>query len=445
MNFHIKNFILLTHITLFHNLLAQVPAGGGLIVNEINQGTISTSKEFIELLVLGDPSAPCDPVDLTGWVVDDNNGDFENCGAGVGIQTGHYRFTSCFSAVPPGSIIVIYNAADAYTGMPADDPTDADGNKVYIVPSDNSCLEANYTVPNSSDPDCGYAGPYITPTSTWAAGMSNNGDVAQVRKPDYSFYHGFSYGNVNTTYPAWPSGASSGTAFHKGSGNLAFDCGDFWQSANYFTTTAAAGTPGVANSVANGFFIGEILNCDLVYSDLTDIINCDLLLPVELISFSAVTIQENITLNWQLATVSAEDVFIIQRGKNPNNFSDIGVVNGTNHVLSYAFTDDSPEAGMNYYRLKCIDEEGNTTISKVICVDAEMQKQVLIYPNPATETLHLSSATEIKMLLVTDIDGKVIQELQPSESITISHFPAGIYVLKVITPETIKSFQFIKQ
>lgn len=63
---------------------AQVPAGGGLIVNEINQGT--GIKEFIEFLVLGDPSDPCANVNLTGWVFDDNDGSFEACGSGVGLN-----------------------------------------------------------------------------------------------------------------------------------------------------------------------------------------------------------------------------------------------------------------------------------------------------------------------------------------------------------------------
>ncbi|HNJ90852.1 MAG TPA: hypothetical protein PLT99_15330, partial [Chitinophagales bacterium] len=89
-------YLLLLFIPVFG--FAQVPAGGGLIVNEINQGT--GLKEFMEFVVLGDPLNPCANVDLTGWVFDDNNGTFETCGTGVGIASGHYRFTSCYNAVP---------------------------------------------------------------------------------------------------------------------------------------------------------------------------------------------------------------------------------------------------------------------------------------------------------------------------------------------------------
>ncbi|MFN0274860.1 MAG: T9SS type A sorting domain-containing protein [Chitinophagales bacterium] len=427
---------------------AQVPSGGGLIINEINQGTASGTKEFYELLVIGDPASPCAPVDLTGWVFDDNNGDFEICGSGVGIQAGHYRFTSCYNAVPPGSLLVIYNVSDPYIGMPADDPNDADGNFVYIIPSNSSCLESNYTTPNATTPNCLYSGSYSSPTTSWAAGMANTGDAVQVRKPDYSFYHGYSFGNVNTTYPAWPSGASSGTSFNKGSGNLAFGCGDFWNSANFFTTTAAAGTPGTANSAANGYFIGEILNCDLVYTDLDDIINCDLVLPVTLTYFIATAAQNSVQLNWEtLSEIDCKD-YVIERSATLHQFSAIGNVNcigSETTSAQYVFTDDAPMSGINYYRLKQVDASGKFTYSNIETAFINNTSQLFIYPNPASSTLHISQAEVDALLLITDVQGRVIEQLDFSETINISNLPPGIYSLKLISGNTMSCASFIKE
>lgn len=274
--------LLWTFIVATTNILAQVPSGGGLILNEINQGSAGT-KEFMEFVVIGDPDNPCDPVDLSGWVIDDNNGSFESCGSGVGIATGHYRLNaSCFSAVPPGAIIVIYNAADPYTGLPADDPDDSDGDLVYIVPSNSSCLEANYIVPTATGPVCTYAGPYSTPTLTWASGMSNAGDAAQVRQPDYTFFHGYSYGDVSGTYPAWPAGAPAGSSNNLGAGgNWALNCGNFYLTANYSSTTAGSGTPGATNNADNENLVNLIESCSFDYNTFFCCVPDSTILPAE--------------------------------------------------------------------------------------------------------------------------------------------------------------------
>ena len=48
---------------------------GGIVVNEIFQNG-TTGASWIELLVVGDPSNPTAAVNLEGWIVDDNNGDY---------------------------------------------------------------------------------------------------------------------------------------------------------------------------------------------------------------------------------------------------------------------------------------------------------------------------------------------------------------------------------
>ncbi|MEM7039935.1 MAG: hypothetical protein AAF570_23380, partial [Bacteroidota bacterium] len=57
----------------------QMLKGQGAIVYEFSNGTTG-SQEYIELVVIGpDGNENCGPVDLRGFIVDDNNGDF-SCG-----------------------------------------------------------------------------------------------------------------------------------------------------------------------------------------------------------------------------------------------------------------------------------------------------------------------------------------------------------------------------
>jgi len=68
--------------------------GQGLIINEISNGTTGT-QEYYELVVIGSSSNPLGNVDLGGWIIDDNNGDFEGFTT-TGIATGHIRIKPGF-------------------------------------------------------------------------------------------------------------------------------------------------------------------------------------------------------------------------------------------------------------------------------------------------------------------------------------------------------------
>jgi hypothetical protein len=113
--------------------------GGGIIVNEFSQGQ-SGNREWVELLVVGQS---CSTVNLNGWILNDND---LSCGS-AGIAPGYIWFDSSrpgctcdFSAVPVGSRIIIYNEEEKETCLPADDPCDSNGDKVYIFAGESSML-----------------------------------------------------------------------------------------------------------------------------------------------------------------------------------------------------------------------------------------------------------------------------------------------------------------
>ncbi|MBK8151954.1 MAG: hypothetical protein IPK61_02030 [Saprospiraceae bacterium] len=117
--------------------------GGGIIVNEFSQGQ-SGNREWVELLVVGQS---CSTVNLNGWILNDND---LSCGS-AGIAPGYIWFDSSrpgctcdFSAVPVGSRIIIYNEEEKETCLPADDPCDSNGDKVYILPANHPCLATCY-------------------------------------------------------------------------------------------------------------------------------------------------------------------------------------------------------------------------------------------------------------------------------------------------------------
>lgn len=230
-----------------------------LIINEISNGP-SIGKEFIELVVLK-KGKNCNPIDLRGYIIDDNNGDFsvDVQGAASGVTPGHFRFSNstAWKSVPVGSIILIYNGDDKNASIQvADDPTDADNDKVYVLPSSSDLLIGNSKNPSTSNNTYDQKEPEV---ASWLLlYMYDKGDAVQVRTPEGKFMHGISFGS-SLKMNGGPDNLHLSTLSGKGKG-YAFTSGGIRNSSNYLTYQVNQGeeTPGLPNNKANASFIKNL-------------------------------------------------------------------------------------------------------------------------------------------------------------------------------------------
>ena len=84
-------------------------------------------------------------------------------------------------------------------------------------------------------------------------------------------------------------------------------------------------------------------------------------LPVELLTFTAQSWNDFVSLMWATATEINNDFFTIQRSHDGFNFHDIGRVKGkgfSSRIARYTFEDAAPISGISYYRLKQTDYDG---------------------------------------------------------------------------------------
>lgn len=235
----------------------SVLAHAQLVINEVSNGP-SGSKEFVELLVIGTPGCgQC--VDLRGWILDDNNGLF-NSGSGTGIAQGHMRFASDpqWACVNVGAMIVIYNESDRNSSIPPDDPTDANGNCVYILPASSTLFESTTTNPIVGG-SMGYSGPYNAGGDWNTQGMSNSNDSYQLRDPNNlsAPYHAVSYGNNNSNNIIYFSGSGSGNNYYMANTTS----NDPLLQANWTQGDANTDeTPGAPNNAANQTWVSFLNN-----------------------------------------------------------------------------------------------------------------------------------------------------------------------------------------
>lgn len=115
-------------------------------------------------------------------------------------------------------------------------------------------------------------------------------------------------------------------------------------------------------------------------------------LPVELLNFTARFEQDFVKLYWATASETNNDFFTIERSKDGRTFEAIEKINGAGFsevTIGYHTLDKNPFAGLNYYRLKQTDFDGNFTYSEIRVVKV-VDGKITVYPNPVAESLHIS-------------------------------------------------------
>ncbi|MCB9233384.1 MAG: T9SS type A sorting domain-containing protein [Bacteroidia bacterium] len=413
-----------------------IPAQGA-IVNEFSNGTTG-SQEYFELVVIGPAgSENCGPVDLRGFAVDDNNGDFSGGAiSGAGIASGHIRFspTGPWGAIPTGAILLIYNSGDKNPAITlADDPLDTSPHdSVYVIPDNFSGLEGCTTTPNSSS--ASYT-PCTFGTPSWLSiGLRNAGDAAQVRDASMNFFHGLSFGNSPMTGGPLGiniPGAGGGMVY-----SLTNSAGDNYLDPTNFGVADASvvgtQTPGRANTANNLAWINSL--------------TLDCLLPVSYAEeLSGEPGAHEIRLFWETATETNSREFVVERSQLAlRDFEPIARISASGNStanLAYEVTDFFPKAGPNFYRLRQIDLDGRESFSKAIAVEFETSSLDLeqIFPNPTQSQLNLVlNATRDFDFRIMDLNGREVftrtfnnPNGRTQLNLELGHLVSGLYIWEV--------------
>ena len=143
-------------------------------------------------------------------------------------------------------------------------------------------------------------------------------------------------------------------------------------------------------------------------------------IPVELTSFTASLVQNNVLLNWTTATELNNSGFEVQRRVTGSDYSSIGFIEGkgtTTKSQDYSFTDYNLALGKYSYRLKQIDFDGSVNYSPEIEVDVNQPIEFNLsqnYPNPfnPSTTIKFSLAFNSKVeMKVFDVLGQEVISL----------------------------------
>lgn len=178
-------------------------------------------------------------------------------------------------------------------------------------------------------------------------------------------------------------------------------------------------------------------------------------LPVNLTNFHAKPAHNSVELTWLTEAEFNNDYFYLQKSTDNRNFQEVAIVQGagtTYEAQDYSYLDERPANGVNYYRLKQVDYDGQFAYSEIISVNFKSDSDISITPNPVKDRLNIANAEKWKGtvdLLVFAVNGQVVQRAQydnPDQSIAldIQDLRAGMYHVQIISNNQTIIQRFVK-
>lgn len=197
-------------------------------------------------------------------------------------------------------------------------------------------------------------------------------------------------------------------------GNLSFSGGGDATISGYTNVTGTVSIGGAGSSVCgSGVLIASALSGSTCGS-LSLVI-----LPVELINFSATCLTKGVQINWSTASETENDYFLIERSTDGIKWNNVATVagNGTSsNVNKYVHNDFGVSSKIAYYRLSQVDKNKNVTVFKTIDVlcDFKGKDDVVLFPNPSSTELNIilnaSTQSQNSIIRLLDNMGKVVFE-----------------------------------
>ena len=177
-------------------------------------------------------------------------------------------------------------------------------------------------------------------------------------------------------------------------------------------------------------------------------------LPLDWVTFTGRKVSEKVALDWTTENESNTSHFLIERSKNGIDFTSIGRTSALGGLQNtYRFDDGQPQKGLNYYRLKQFDRNGQfkySIIVKIFFGDAGMN-ELKLFPQPVQSTLNVVFGGNGNNLFIQvyDAAGKMVmnerKQNQSTIELTTTSLSKGVYWMIISDGIIQQKGQFVKQ
>ena len=172
------------------------------------------------------------------------------------------------------------------------------------------------------------------------------------------------------------------------------------------------------------------------YINTSDLSSCNVL-PIELVYFNVNCIGKDVLISFATASEINNDFFSIEESDNAVDWhvvKEIKAKGNTNTLSEYEYDHPFNSNKTAYYRLKQTDFDGSFSYSKISIINCEdMFSDIVILPNPATNTILINGITTSTEVAIYGLTGKLLVAKNLDaihHQIDVSNLPNGTYLIQ---------------
>ncbi|MBE9466296.1 PQQ-dependent sugar dehydrogenase [Dyadobacter subterraneus] len=164
-------------------------------------------------------------------------------------------------------------------------------------------------------------------------------------------------------------------------------------------------------------------------------------LPVDLISFTGVSGNEGVRLNWKTAMEKDFRQFDVEYSTNAKSFSQVGSVYPKNSVTGseYQFFHSVNSAQTLYYRLKMVDQDDSFKYSTIISIDSGNENVSANFVRPSlidSKMMHLLIEEPFNSFELVSANGNVLMRKDITNesgdlNIPVESVSSGMYIVRL--------------
>ncbi len=174
----------------------------------------------------------------------------------------------------------------------------------------------------------------------------------------------------------------------------------------------------------------------------------------EMGDFWATDSEGKVTLDWTTLMENNTAYFEVHRSIGDFNFSPIGTVDAIGNsdlVNNYQFIDTQPMIGVNAYRLKIFDNDGNYEYSKIVYVEYNNLPDLHVFPNPTRDFVNFSFNNvneQATFSLYNYLGQRMYENTQTIEgkwefTLSLINYPAGVYIYSMDDGDEVKTGKLV--
>lgn len=168
---------------------------------------------------------------------------------------------------------------------------------------------------------------------------------------------------------------------------------------------------------------------------------CAAALPIELLTFEVEKRDDkNVLLKWTTESEVNSDYIQVERSSDARQWKELGRVMAQGYskeLIDYDYLDNSASVGMNYYRLKLVDLDGQYEYSDIRQINQEGELgDISIFPTMISRgnmiDINVNGETDKVRISATNINGSVVRfgtyNTNGTIQISTDNLPSGMYL-----------------